>query len=293
MWGRKRELPAAPAETFRELNRKRIARAARWRRDHGEQPRHHLGIGEAESAGGRWSCQRLRTRVDDLSRSAGEVYRSARTGRRQNDRRPAITRDLNEQLRKLPQSRSARKLRRSCRRRLAECRSGGASIRRTRSRMSMSPFCRANSPWPKTPPFGSPITICRSELLYFLCQHLVLVVRGDAIVDHMHAAYARMRDIAKAASLRFADADFRRFHLGPLEDGRYRAVARDRRPRSAVAHRLSPGQVIAQAVEQVATRRAANSPHPPYIDAASFRGTIIGYAFCRHRCLISYHNSHQ
>jgi L-lactate dehydrogenase complex protein LldG len=30
------------------------------------------------------------------------------------------------------------------------------------------------------------------RVLYFLCQHLVLVVRGDAIVDHLHAAYERL-----------------------------------------------------------------------------------------------------
>jgi L-lactate dehydrogenase complex protein LldG len=30
------------------------------------------------------------------------------------------------------------------------------------------------------------------RVLYFLCQHLVLVVRAGAIVDNMHAAYARI-----------------------------------------------------------------------------------------------------
>jgi L-lactate dehydrogenase complex protein LldG len=30
------------------------------------------------------------------------------------------------------------------------------------------------------------------RVLYFLCQHLVLVVPANAIVDHMHAAYARI-----------------------------------------------------------------------------------------------------
>ncbi len=30
------------------------------------------------------------------------------------------------------------------------------------------------------------------RVLYFLCQHLVLVVSADAIVDHMHAAYERI-----------------------------------------------------------------------------------------------------
>ena len=30
------------------------------------------------------------------------------------------------------------------------------------------------------------------RVLYFLCQHLVLVVPADAIVDNMHAAYERI-----------------------------------------------------------------------------------------------------
>jgi L-lactate dehydrogenase complex protein LldG len=30
------------------------------------------------------------------------------------------------------------------------------------------------------------------RVLYFLCQHLILVVPADAIVDHMHAAYDRI-----------------------------------------------------------------------------------------------------
>lgn len=31
-----------------------------------------------------------------------------------------------------------------------------------------------------------------NRVLYFLCQHLILVLPADAIVDHMHAAYARI-----------------------------------------------------------------------------------------------------
>jgi L-lactate dehydrogenase complex protein LldG len=31
------------------------------------------------------------------------------------------------------------------------------------------------------------------RVLYFLCQHLILVVPADQIVDHMHAAYERLR----------------------------------------------------------------------------------------------------
>jgi L-lactate dehydrogenase complex protein LldG len=30
------------------------------------------------------------------------------------------------------------------------------------------------------------------RVLYFLCQHLVLVIRSDRVVDHMHAAYERL-----------------------------------------------------------------------------------------------------
>lgn len=32
------------------------------------------------------------------------------------------------------------------------------------------------------------------RVLFFLCQHLVLVVRSADLVDHMHAAYARISD---------------------------------------------------------------------------------------------------
>jgi L-lactate dehydrogenase complex protein LldG len=39
------------------------------------------------------------------------------------------------------------------------------------------------------------------RVIYFLCQHLVLVVPGDAVVDHMHAAYERLAGPASRAGL--------------------------------------------------------------------------------------------
>ena len=41
------------------------------------------------------------------------------------------------------------------------------------------------------------------RVLYFLCQHLILVVPADAIVDHMHAAYERIaaRPVSRAGQV--------------------------------------------------------------------------------------------
>src|SRR5262249_23629056 len=38
------------------------------------------------------------------------------------------------------------------------------------------------------------------RVLYFLCQHLILVVPADSIVDHMHAAYERLERQAAAGA---------------------------------------------------------------------------------------------
>lgn len=53
--------------------------------------------------------------------------------------------------------------------------------------------------------------------LYFLCQHLILVVRADAIVDHMHAAYRRIAgcDTNSHSSVAFAEPVFGAFISGP------------------------------------------------------------------------------
>ena len=65
------------------------------------------------------------------------------------------------------------------------------------------------------------------RVLYFLCQHLILVVPADAIVDHMHAAYERLavgpvsraEQVVIAATPRhrhaFADPVFGVFISGP------------------------------------------------------------------------------
>lgn len=52
------------------------------------------------------------------------------------------------------------------------------------------------------------------RVLFFLCQHLVLVVRGDAIVDHLHAAYERLAT-SKNGPAAFSDAEFGAFISGP------------------------------------------------------------------------------
>jgi len=63
------------------------------------------------------------------------------------------------------------------------------------------------------------VTDCKLpyRVLYFLCQHLVLVMPADAIVDHMHAAYARIADGAAAQQqpAAFAEPVFGAFISGP------------------------------------------------------------------------------
>jgi L-lactate dehydrogenase complex protein LldG len=53
------------------------------------------------------------------------------------------------------------------------------------------------------------------RVLYFLCQHLILVVPGTAIVDHMHAAYARITAASQNRRPPFADPIFGVFISGP------------------------------------------------------------------------------
>jgi L-lactate dehydrogenase complex protein LldG len=52
------------------------------------------------------------------------------------------------------------------------------------------------------------------RVLYFLCQHLVLVVPADQIVDHMHAAYDRLA-IADGGDSVFSSPRFGTFISGP------------------------------------------------------------------------------
>ena len=53
------------------------------------------------------------------------------------------------------------------------------------------------------------------RVLYFLCQHLILVVPATAIVDHMHAAYARIAAASQNGRPPFADPIFGVFISGP------------------------------------------------------------------------------
>jgi L-lactate dehydrogenase complex protein LldG len=53
------------------------------------------------------------------------------------------------------------------------------------------------------------------RVLYFLCQHLILVVPATAIVDNMHAAYARIAAAPQNGRPPFADPIFGVFISGP------------------------------------------------------------------------------
>jgi L-lactate dehydrogenase complex protein LldG len=53
------------------------------------------------------------------------------------------------------------------------------------------------------------------RVLYFLCQHLILVVPASAIVDHMHAAYKRIAAPSQNGRPAFAEPVFGVFISGP------------------------------------------------------------------------------
>src|SRR3954469_345177 len=53
------------------------------------------------------------------------------------------------------------------------------------------------------------------RVLFFLCQHLVLVIRSNAIVDHMHAAYERIADLHSERTPIFSEPQFGVFISGP------------------------------------------------------------------------------
>jgi L-lactate dehydrogenase complex protein LldG len=53
------------------------------------------------------------------------------------------------------------------------------------------------------------------RVLYFLCQHLILVVPASAIVDHMHAAYTRIAATSQNGRPPFAEPVFGGFISGP------------------------------------------------------------------------------
>jgi L-lactate dehydrogenase complex protein LldG len=53
------------------------------------------------------------------------------------------------------------------------------------------------------------------RVLYFLCQHLILVVPASAVVDHMHAAYAR---IAAVPASRTGRVPLGSQHLPPFAE---------------------------------------------------------------------------
>lgn len=100
--------------------------------------------------------------------------------------------DLNEQLRQLPQVQTAKKL--------ASLVSGVASVdvdlASIDSSHALADIDVAVLPGEFAVAENAAVWVTDHQVplrvLFFLCQHLVLVVRGDAIVDHMHAAYDRL-----------------------------------------------------------------------------------------------------
>jgi L-lactate dehydrogenase complex protein LldG len=55
----------------------------------------------------------------------------------------------------------------------------------------------------------------RHRVLYFLCQHLVLVLPASEIVDHMHAAYKRLGIAGDRRGSTFSEPKFGVFISGP------------------------------------------------------------------------------
>ncbi len=55
----------------------------------------------------------------------------------------------------------------------------------------------------------------RWRVIYFLCQHLVLVVPSGQIVDHLHAAYDRLATSGPGGCSAFAEPQFGAFISGP------------------------------------------------------------------------------
>jgi L-lactate dehydrogenase complex protein LldG len=55
----------------------------------------------------------------------------------------------------------------------------------------------------------------RWRVIYFLCQHLVLVVPPGQIVDHLHAAYERLATTGRDGRSQFAESQFGAFISGP------------------------------------------------------------------------------
>jgi L-lactate dehydrogenase complex protein LldG len=53
------------------------------------------------------------------------------------------------------------------------------------------------------------------RVIYYLCQHLVLVVPANEIVDHMHAAYERLAVMGQGGRSGFAEPVFGAFISGP------------------------------------------------------------------------------
>jgi L-lactate dehydrogenase complex protein LldG len=57
------------------------------------------------------------------------------------------------------------------------------------------------------------------RVVYYLCQHLVLVVKASEIVDHMHAAYERLQAVGQGGKPNFSEPMFGAFISGPSKTG--------------------------------------------------------------------------
>jgi L-lactate dehydrogenase complex protein LldG len=51
--------------------------------------------------------------------------------------------------------------------------------------------------------------------IYYICQHLILVLPAGEIVDNMHAAYVRLKTAGQGGSSTFAESMFGAFISGP------------------------------------------------------------------------------
>jgi L-lactate dehydrogenase complex protein LldG len=57
--------------------------------------------------------------------------------------------------------------------------------------------------------------VARWRAVYYICQHLVLVLPACEIVDNMHAAYERLRTAGAVGSSAFSEPMFGAFISGP------------------------------------------------------------------------------
>ena len=106
---------------------------------------------------------------------------------------------------------------------------------RTNWKPSILRFCGANSEWQRTEPIWVTDRAVRHRALFFIVQHLALVIPSASIVHHMHQAYER---------LEVGSGEFGAFIAGPSKtaDIEQSLVIGGHGPRSLTVYCLdSPG----------------------------------------------------